>query len=199
MSEISSLPNLLVRCGVGRRFMNAELPQFSRELKKLAATEDSLFVTGPKGTGKTHFLCACMRNFLEKNLNSGQIAVESIITGRKQLLRFLPVPELMLQFKQSYRQDAKLSEADILDLYSYMDLLVIDDLGAERVSDWSIQMLYLLIDRRSRDLKPTMISSNLKLPEIATKLDDRIASRIAEMCREVRFKGKDRRLATRAA
>jgi DNA replication protein DnaC len=56
-------------------------------------------------------------------------------------------------------------------------------------------MLYLLLDRRNRDLKQTMISSNLSLREIADNFDDRVASRIAEECQPVKFRGQDKRTA----
>ena len=72
--------------------------------------------------------------------------------------------------------------------------LILDDMGAEKTSEWSIQTLYSIIDRRYRDEKQTLITSNLTLDEIAEKVGDRIASRIAGMCKVVEIKGKDRRI-----
>lgn len=198
MPEMFFAADLVFRCGVGKRFTSAELTQFSKEYQKIGQEEDSLFITGPRGTGKTHFLCACMKRFLRDKINAGEINPDALMTTRKQPVRFVSVPELLLEFKNSYRDDAEQSETAILEKYTNMELLVLDDLGAERVSEWSVQMLYMLIDRRNRDMKPTMISSNLKLAEVADQLDDRIASRIAEMCYEARLRGQDIRLVRRA-
>lgn len=193
MSEAFSLPNLLARCSVSKRFIKADLSEFSAYCQKIGKTGESLFVYGPRGTGKTHFLCACLRMAVQEKLKAGELNIESLVTTQKPPVRFLPVPELLLDFKQSYEPNSEMSEAEILKKYSAVDLLALDDLGAERVSDWSIQMLYLLIDRRYRDMKATMISSNLRPSQIAAKLDDRIASRISEMCHKVKFQGQDRR------
>ncbi len=73
------------------------------------------------------------------------------------------------------------SEKDLLDRYAQTPLLVLDDLGAEKISDWSRQTFYLLIDRRYREIKQTIITSNLTHDQLAGQLDDRIASRICEM------------------
>ena len=187
MPEAFSLPNLLARCGVSKRFMNADLSEFSAYCQKIGKTGESLFAHGPRGTGKTHFLCACLSMAVQKKLKAGELNIESLVTTQKPPVKFLPAPELLLEFKQSYEPNSPMSEADILKKYSAVDLLVLDDLGVERVSHWSIQVLYLLIDRRYRDMKATMISSNLRPSEIAAKFDDRIASRICEMCHQVKF------------
>ena len=73
--------------------------------------------------------------------------------------------------------------------------LALDDIGSEKATDWALQMLYLLIDRRYSQMLKTIITSNLTLDQIADRLDDRISSRIAGMCKIVSIKGKDRRLA----
>ena len=73
------------------------------------------------------------------------------------------------------------TESDVLDKYSSCELLILDDLGSEKTSDFTIQSLYLIIDRRYRNLKPTIITTNLTLPEIGEKIDARIASRLSEM------------------
>lgn len=188
--------NLLARCSVSKRFQGARLNHFPTQYQKAGQCGTSLFVTGPRGTGKTHFLCACISKQVENKARSGEL--DALFNPKKQAIKFLPVPELMLEFKQSYDPDSNLKEGDILEKYARADLLVLDDLGAERVSNWSIQMLYLLIDRRYRDMKQTLISSNLSLSDIAKKLDDRIASRIMETCKIIKFQGKDRRFQNNA-
>ena len=110
---------------------------------------------------------------------------------------FLPAVELMLEIKESWRneEDSRAeSEKRILDKYTRCPLLTIDDLGAEKVSEWSRQVIYLLIDRRYRDMKQTIITSNLTQGQLAEQLDARIASRIAEMGLVIDLGDKDYRL-----
>ena len=71
---------------------------------------------------------------------------------------------------------------------------MLDDLGVDKTSEGSLQTLYTIIDRKYREEKQTLITSNLTLDEIAEEVGDRIASRIAGMCKVVEIKGKDRRL-----
>ena len=177
---------ILSRLNVPKRYLGADISAFGGPIPGYVESWESLFVSGPRGTGKTHLACAAIKEIVK--------GMDPELVFQTTPAYFLPVPELMLQFKQSYNQGAKQTEGEILDRYTKIKTLVLDDLGAERVSDWSIQMLYLLIDRRYREFKHTIITTNMSLGDIAEKLDDRISSRIAEMCRPVLFKGEDKRL-----
>ena len=82
----------------------------------------------------------------------------------------------------------------MLKKYANVGLLVLDDLGAEKTSDWSRQVFYLLLDRRYREMKQTIITTNLSLEQIAETFDDRVASRLCEMGVTIELKGKDKRV-----
>jgi len=69
---------------------------------------------------------------------------------------------------------------------------VLDDLGAEKTSDWTGQSIYTLISRRINDCKPTIVTSNLSLSEIDA-VDPRRASRLGGMV-YYKMTGHDRRL-----
>ena len=88
----------------------------------------------------------------------------------------------------------RVSELDILDEYSNAKLLIIDDIGVEKITDWSRQVFYTLIDRRYRNMKQTIITSNLYLDEISKNIDDRIVSRLIEMGKIIKLDGQDQRL-----
>jgi len=62
-----------------------------------------------------------------------------------------------------------------------MDFLIIDDLGAEKSTEFSITTLYIILDRRIRELKTTIITTNLSMSQIEEHLGARIASRLSEM------------------
>jgi DNA replication protein DnaC len=142
---------------------------------------ESSFIFGPNGSGKTILACYMLLQELKYNYacRSGMIK-----------FKFISVPELLLEFRQSYSKEAEQGEKEILEEYSDLNLLVLDDFGVEKTTDWSFQMLYLLIDRRYNNLKRTVFTSNFNLEQLAEKLgDDRITSRIQEMCKIVYWTG----------
>jgi len=135
-----------------------------------------IFIDGNTGTGKTHLAVACLHWLIPQTNVS---------------YRFLPTSELMLELKASFSRDG---EKGVLDHHRKPTVLVLDDIGAEKVSDWSRQMFYTLIDRRYRDMSITIITSNLSLAKISELIDDRISSRIPEMCEVVHLTGPDKRV-----
>jgi len=113
---------------------------------------------------------------------------------------YITVPELLLKLKNSYSQSyggddpSELSEMQLVERYSEVDLLVLDDFGVERTTEWSFQLLYIIINRRYENMKKTIFTSNLDLKQLAEKLgDDRIPSRIQQMCQVVQLTGKNYR------
>lgn len=154
------------------------------------------FLTGERGTGKTMFACILGSEIFSKTQTiRWDVGRESEGSEKRPLYTcaFESVPEFLLEIQETFRSDD--SADNIISNYSALDFLVLDDLGAEKASDWAIQMLYVLIDRREREgNNRIIITSNLSLDEIAERLSDRIASRIRGMCRIIKFTGKDRRL-----
>jgi len=128
----------------------------------------SIFLTSKNsGTGKTHIAVALMRKFLEAGIEN---------------IRFISSPFLFLEIKHSYGGSAEgkeTTERAIIERYCNYDVLIIDDIGVEKVSPWALQIWYMIIDRRDSDLKTTVYTSNLSAGDIATHLDSRIASRIS--------------------
>lgn len=81
------------------------------------------------------------------------------------------------------------------------DVLVLDDLGKEQVSDWSVATLFELVDARYRSGKPTVVTSNLNRAQIARRMGEKdssaamaIASRLSERSQLIDMDGADRRL-----
>ena len=73
------------------------------------------------------------------------------------------------------------------------EVLVIDDIGTEKPSDWVAETLYNLVNSRYENTKTTIFTSNLELDELADKVDDKLASRITEMTDIIKSTGKDKR------
>lgn len=133
-----------------------------------------LYLFGEAGTGKTHL--------------AAKIAKETHL-----VTKFVKVPALLMNLRANF--DGRNSHnQEIIDNLSAIPLLILDDLGAEKASDWVAETLYLIIDNRYGNLKPTVITSNFSLTDIGQRLGDRIASRIAEMCEIIKITSPDRRL-----
>lgn len=136
----------------------------ANELKTLASEPCDIFLTGNTGSGKTHLACAMLNEI--RTLDGA---------------RFISVPALLVKARSVFRENSPISEDDLINLYTKCELLCLDDLGAEKTTAYSIQVLYLIIDQRIAECRRTIITSNLSLPEIDKQIDSRIASRIAGM------------------
>lgn len=144
---------------------------------------DGIFMYGPNGTGKTHLAVAIMR---------------SLTLAGELDWYFIKAPKLLMAIRRAYKEEYAQTEEELIERFVNYKYLVIDELGVEKVSDWSLQTLYLIIDGRSDSLKSTIITSNLSLVEIKQRIEARIASRIVGMSRGILgFKCGDWRVAKR--
>ena len=183
----------LRRRGVPRRFLHARISDFPQSWGKLKESIEGVFLTGSRGVGKTHLAVALMR---EAMLAAGPVKyLDTYKIDLRKLPLFVSVPELLLEIRDTYNDNGA-SEKEIIDRYSWVDVLVLDDLGVEKQkpSEWALRTLYIIIDRRYREDLRTIITSNLGIDEVEEKLDDRIASRIAGMCKVRIMQGRDRRI-----
>jgi DNA replication protein DnaC len=80
-----------------------------------------------------------------------------------------------------------------LDLLATVDLLHLDDLGAEYRTDWTIEQLYSVINARYQDQRAVVVTSNPDPDQLARELGDRIVSRLEGMCDVLPFHGNDAR------
>jgi len=136
-----------------------------------------IFISGPVGTGKTHLAVALLKKAIQ-NCRKAEI-----VTG----------VSLLYEIKATF-DDKRINADDVISEYSQLPLLVIDDLGAEKSTDWAKEILYLIIDNRYSDMLPTIVTSNLTPKELAEKLDDRLVSRLMEDTLIIKIEGKDHRI-----
>lgn len=154
--------------------------QYARDFLDNLKSGKGLFITGTVGTGKTH-LAISIIDYIARILKRK-------IYGR---IIFTTAIDLLSEIKYSY--ETKDTEGTV-NFYEECDLLVIDDLGIEKSTDWTHELFYKIIDSRYSNMLPTIITTNLTDIEIKEKLSERIISRIYEMCQGVKLTGKDYRI-----
>lgn len=137
-----------------------------------------LLLTGKVGTGKTHIAVSILKEVIEKGF-----------TGL-----YWNVPELFLELRRRMDDKSEENEFDLFDQARRVDLLVLDDLGAERTSDYVLDRLYVLINGRYQNDNATIITTNQPMHELAKSVNPRITSRIHEMCSPVDFPDGDYRM-----
>lgn len=93
----------------------------------------------------------------------------------------------------SLRPRLKVDTEEVMKSYRDTELLLIDDLAAAKGSDWVEEVTYRLINGRYEDMRPTIFTTNLTVPQLREAIGDRIASRLAENCTRVAMAGDDRR------
>lgn len=107
------------------------------------------------------------------------------------LVYFVNVADYLESLKQCFNGNK--STEDVERPLKEAKLLILDDIGVEKTSEWAVERLYALINYRVNEEKAMIITSNLTLPELSQKLNDRIASRINGACDIVQIIGHDRR------
>ena len=126
-------------------------------------TPPILVLRGPRGTGKTHLREAVGREML----------------ARSKSVRYERVPTLLARMRSSFNnQEMSVLEERNSKYRNTSELLMLDDLGSEKPSDWVREQLYLLIDERYGVNRPLLISTNESYESVANNLGDRIASRL---------------------
>jgi len=185
--RMQDIKSRLERVGIPKRYWELELSDFEGLPKEW---RQGYFFTGNSGTGKTALACV-----LAKEVIKG-VSDYDWVYGKSKEFGFITVPDFLLEietgFKGRYYDEMP---AGIIEKYASIEYLILDDLGAERSSEWVLEHLYILLNRREQNCRDNIIiTSNLSLDELSGKIGDRITSRISGMTKTIRFTGKDRRL-----
>ena len=161
---------------------NPRALEIAKKFVKNFPEEKGLLLAGPVGTGKTHLAAAIANSLLNK--------LYSVYFGN--------VVDIMAFIKSTYNERSEISEREAINIMTdKVDLFIIDDLGKENNTEYTISMLYQLINRVYENEKPIIITTNFNSIELERKLGERgqaIVSRITEMCEPVIFRGEDWRL-----
>jgi DNA replication protein DnaC len=185
--------------------------------------ESGVLILGKHGLGKTHLLVAMMKEYNrihsyipantspEGTMITVPSAAELIATASQELEPSEEIPSLA---RSEIEEQAHIEFWPLLDLTSELrsdiahgslltstrcrecDLLVLDDFGAERVTDFVLEELERIVDWRYRSMKPTAVATNFDFKTIIAKYGQRAISRWVGSCIVVGVTGDDRRAST---
>jgi len=165
--------------GIPKAYIDCSFDNFNgnqkliKDLTSLSSMAKNIVLRGNTGCGKTHLAIAISKLIPVQSHDSWMTIIPGAI--------FTTAPELLLKIRSSFREGAKETEEQLIDYYSGCDLLILDDLGAEKNSEFAITTLYIIIDRRIREEKQTIITTNLSQQEIDQVFGARISSRLSSM------------------
>jgi DNA replication protein DnaC len=137
------------------------------ELAENLRVGKGIWLMGDVGTGKTTLAMLVSRLALEAGRT---VAIYSL-------------PRLLSRIRRTY--DAEAGEQSYLEFFERLtsvDLLHLDDLGAEKSSDWVLEQLYAIVNDRYETQRSIVVTTNLQGPELREQIGERTVSRLAEIC-----------------
>src|SRR5213082_1207737 len=193
-----SFESLLKGARIPRRYLHCELSNFddhtdsqrdalrraTRLVDQFPVVDKGLLFFGDNGVGKTHLAVALMKEAIRRK------GARAVFHETRDLLKLV---------RDTYNNQTDATELDVLRPVLEADLLVLDDIGAERKSEWVEETLGLVVNTRYSERRVTVFTTNLTDSEntephsIALQLGLRIRTRLKEMCDWVRIDGPDTR------
>jgi DNA replication protein DnaC len=206
---------LLEQAKIPKRYEHCELADFvadfnganaSLAMARLAAgrfVEDypqekaGLLFTGSIGVGKTHLAVGIIRE---------------LMLGKGVPCLFADYRELLKEIQNSYNPSVSATEMSILRPVFDAEVLVLDELGAVKPTEWVWDTVSLILNSRYNDLRTTIITTNLpdapaggtghgrsREETLGDRIGERMRSRLHEMCRKIELQGEDFRQKVRSA
>jgi DNA replication protein DnaC len=179
----------LKKIGIPPLFHNSSFENFKPQNEKAKAAlkgcqkfvEDILnqenpggiFLNGPFGTGKTHLAAASMAALSDSGCSN---------------LLFAVVPKLLALTRKAINTD---DPRDYVGEASEANVLVLDDVGAEKISEWAREQLFLIINSRYENQLPTILTTNASMAELEQRIGGAAVSRICQMAQGYVLNGSD--------
>jgi DNA replication protein DnaC len=155
----------------------AYVRRYVREIDERLDAGEGLWFHGPVGTGKTSLAMLVSKAALDAGHT---VAIYSL-------------PRLLAEIRTTFDDGSEQSYTELLDRLTQVDLLHVDDVGAEKTSPWVLEQLYALINARYEEERSVVITTNLERDALADQINERTVSRLEEMCELLPVFGSDLR------
>ncbi|HEY0171639.1 MAG TPA: ATP-binding protein [Pyrinomonadaceae bacterium] len=153
-------------------------------VREFPSAERGLLFAGPVGVGKTHLAVSILRGLIEKGASC----------------LFCEYGSLLKEIQDSFNPVSRMSEGDVLAPVHAAEILVLDEFGASRPTDWVLETMTRVIGKRYNDKKLTIFTTNylderrdIHEETLQDRIGTRLRSRLYEMCRTVVLDGEDYR------
>ena len=137
--------------------------------------------------------------WFEGDIGTGKTTLAMLISAealrRGHSVAIYSLPRLLGLLRETFHEESEASLSTLLDRLAAVELLHVDDVGAEQSSPWVLEQLYTIVNTRYEDGRAIVITTNLSPPELQEQIGERTVSRITEMCGDpLLLKGTDQRV-----
>jgi len=157
----------------------AAIRAYVRNLDRNLDEGRGIWMFGGHGTGKTTLAMIISKAALDLGRS---VAIYS-------------VPRLLAEIRRTFDDGSELTQTQLVDRLAAVDLLHLDDVGAEQTSDWVLEQLYAIVNARYEAEKSIVVTTNLtELGELNEQIGRRTVSRLEEVCQVIPVWGADMRV-----
>jgi DNA replication protein DnaC len=143
-----------------------EVRRYALDVGERLDRGQGLWFTGDVGTGKTTLAMLVSKAAMEAERT---VAIYSL-------------PRLLATLRETYADGARFSLSELIDRLSSVDLLHVDDVGAEQTTPWVLEQLYAIVNTRYEDGRAVLVTTNLDDARLRAQIGERTVSRLYEIC-----------------